>query len=36
MNINFAAILDPYAIDNTGRRIEKLNIDNGGSLLRLP
>ncbi len=36
MNINFAAVLDPYAIDNTGRRIEKLNIDNGGSLLRLP
>ena len=36
MNINFAAILDPYAIDNSGRRIEKFNIDNGGSLLRLP
>ena len=36
MNINFAAILDPYAIDNSGKRIEKLNIDNGGSLFRLP
>uniref|UniRef100_UPI0040482083 putative LPS assembly protein LptD n=1 Tax=Flavobacterium sp. TaxID=239 RepID=UPI0040482083 len=36
MNINFAAILDPYAIDNSGKRIEKFNIDNGGSLLRLP
>lgn len=36
MNINFAAILDPYAIDNSGRRIEKFNIDNGGSLLRMP
>ena len=35
MNINFAAIVDPYAIDNTGRRIDQLNIDNGGSLLRL-
>ncbi|WP_374107735.1 putative LPS assembly protein LptD [Flavobacterium channae] len=36
MNINFAAVVDPYAIDNTGRRIDQLNIDNGGSLLRLP
>jgi lipopolysaccharide assembly outer membrane protein LptD (OstA) len=36
MNINFAALLDPYTIDNSGRRIEKLNIDNGGSLLRIP
>lgn len=36
MNVNFAAILDPYAIDNSGKRIEKFNIDNGGSLLRLP
>ncbi len=36
MNINFAAILDPYAIDNSGKRIEKFNIDNGGSLFRLP
>ncbi len=36
MNINFAAVLDPYAIDNSGKRIEKFNIDNGGSLFRLP
>ena len=36
MNINFAAVLDPYAIDNAGKRIEKFNIDNGGSLFRLP
>ncbi|WP_395043196.1 putative LPS assembly protein LptD [Flavobacterium sp.] len=35
MNINFAATLDPYAIDNNGRRIEMFNIDNGGSLFRL-
>ncbi len=36
MNINFAATLDAFAIDNAGRRIDKLNIDNGGSLLRMP
>jgi len=35
MNINFAATLDPYAINNSGRRIEKWNIDNGGSLFRM-
>ena len=35
MSINFSAGLDPYAIDNNGRRIETLNIDNGGSLFRL-
>ncbi|MFS4415695.1 putative LPS assembly protein LptD [Maribacter sp. 2307ULW6-5] len=35
MSINFAAGLDPYAIDNNGRRINTLNINNGGSLLRL-
>ena len=35
MNINFATTLDPYAIDNSGRRIEKFNIDNGGSLFRM-
>ena len=35
MNVNFAATLDPYAIDNTGRRIDVFNIDNGGSLLRM-
>lgn len=35
MNINFATTLDPYAIDNNGRRINTFNIDNGGSLFRM-
>jgi hypothetical protein len=35
MSINFAAGLDPYAIDNNGTRINTLNIENGGSLFRL-
>jgi len=35
MNVNFGATLDPYAIDNNGSRINKFNIDNGGSLFRL-
>ncbi|MFL9843487.1 putative LPS assembly protein LptD [Flavobacterium rhizosphaerae] len=35
MNINFNTALDPYAIDNSGRRIDTYNIDNGGSLFRL-
>ena len=35
MAINFSANLDPYAIDNNGKRINTFNIDNGGSLLRL-
>ncbi len=35
MNLNFGTTLDPYAIDNSGRRIEKYNIDNGGSLFRM-
>lgn len=35
MNINFAATLDPYALDNANRKIDKFNIDNGGSLFRL-
>jgi lipopolysaccharide assembly outer membrane protein LptD (OstA) len=35
MNINFGATLDPYAINNSGRRIQKYNIDNGGSLFRM-
>jgi len=35
MSINFGANLDPYAIDNNGRRINTFNINNGGSLLRL-
>ncbi|MBP6557914.1 MAG: LPS-assembly protein LptD, partial [Flavobacterium sp.] len=35
MNINFAATLDPYAINNAGQRIDTWNIDNGGSLFRM-
>ena len=35
MNINFATTLDPYAIDNSGKRIDMFNIDNGGSLFRM-
>lgn len=35
MSINFGASLDPYAIDNNGTRINTLNANNGGSLLRL-
>lgn len=35
LNLNFGATLDPYAIDNGGRRIDVYNIDNGGSLFRL-
>lgn len=35
LNINFAATLDPYAINNAGRRIDRFNIDNGGSLFRM-
>ena len=35
MNVNFATTLDPYGIDNSGRRIETFNIDNGGSLFRM-
>jgi hypothetical protein len=35
MNVNFGATLDPYAIDNSGTRINTFNINNGGSLLRM-
>ncbi|WP_284652555.1 putative LPS assembly protein LptD [Flavobacterium terrisoli] len=35
MNINFATTLDPYAINNSGGRINTWNIDNGGSLFRM-
>jgi hypothetical protein len=34
MNLNFGATLDPYA-NIGGRRVNTLNIDNGGSLLRM-
>lgn len=35
MQVNFGATLDPYAIDNSGRRINMYNINNGGSLFRM-
>ena len=35
MNVNFAATLDPYAINNGGSRINTFNVDNGGSLFRM-
>ncbi len=35
MSVNFAATLDPYALDNNNVKINTFNIDNGGSLFRL-
>ncbi len=35
MNVNFGTTLDPYAIDNSGRRVNTFNINNGGSLFRM-
>ena len=35
MNVNFGATLDPYAIDNSGNKMNMYNIDNGGSLFRM-
>ncbi|MFD2727581.1 putative LPS assembly protein LptD [Hyunsoonleella rubra] len=35
MSVNFSATMDPYALDNNNQRIDKFNIDNGGSLFRL-
>ncbi|MFI2743743.1 putative LPS assembly protein LptD [Zhouia sp. PK063] len=35
MSVNFGTTLDPYAIDNNGRRINTFNINNGGSLFRM-
>ncbi|WP_372755156.1 putative LPS assembly protein LptD [Mariniflexile sp.] len=35
MSINFGATLDPYALNNNNTRINKFNIENGGSLFRL-
>ncbi|MEH6406616.1 MAG: putative LPS assembly protein LptD [Leeuwenhoekiella sp.] len=35
LSINFNMTLDPYALDNNNKRIDKLNIANGGSLFRL-
>jgi lipopolysaccharide assembly outer membrane protein LptD (OstA) len=35
MNVNFGTTLDPYGIDNSGKRINVFNINNGGSLFRM-
>lgn len=35
MNVNFGTTLDPYAIDNSGTRINTFNVNNGGSLFRM-
>ena len=35
MSVNFGANLDPYTIDANGRRINTLNIQSGGGLVRL-
>ena len=35
LQINYGTTLDPYAISNTGQRIDKFNIENGGSLFRM-
>ncbi|TRX35148.1 LPS-assembly protein LptD [Flavobacterium sp. ZT3R18] len=35
LSANFGATLDPYAIDNAGKRIDIFNINNGGSLFRM-
>ena len=35
MNVNFGTTLDPYTIDNSGKRINVFNIDNSGSLFRM-
>jgi len=34
LNLNLSAGLDPYALNNANRRIDKFNIENGGSLFR--
>ena len=35
LDVNFNGSLDPYALNNSNTRINKFNIDNGGSLFRL-
>lgn len=35
LDLNINGELDPYALDSNNRRIDKFNIDNGGSLFRL-
>jgi len=35
LDFNFNGSLDPYALNNSNQRIDKFNVDNGGSLFRL-
>lgn len=35
LDVNFSASLDPYALNASNRRFDRLNINNGGSLFRL-
>ncbi|MDC8004173.1 putative LPS assembly protein LptD [Aureisphaera galaxeae] len=35
LELNLNGSLDPYALDNNNQRIDRFNIDNGGSLFRL-
>ncbi|GAA0870990.1 putative LPS assembly protein LptD [Gangjinia marincola] len=35
LDINFTGQMDPYALNSSNQRIDKLNINNGGSLFRL-
>jgi len=35
LNLNLSTGLDPYALSNSNHRIDKFNIENGGSLFRL-
>ncbi|MEC7478564.1 MAG: putative LPS assembly protein LptD, partial [Bacteroidota bacterium] len=35
LNLNIGATLDPYSINKNGNRINKLNITNGGGLVRM-
>lgn len=35
LSANFGTTLDPYAIDNSGNRMNVFNINNGGSLFRM-
>lgn len=35
VDLNLDANLDPYALDNNNQRIDRFNINNGGSLFRL-
>ncbi len=35
MNVNFAATLDPYALNENKQRINTFNVENGGGLFRM-